>query len=124
MSLRTRERILQKVETELGETVRGFLLSVPQGCSPQMAQAQYNKYRQQWQDYCRKMNNRHHWLNADATAFENRVTLLNQHAERKLRPVQYYAKRVVPFVALAVIIYLVTDMLLPHFGIMQYQLFK
>jgi hypothetical protein len=124
MSTRSRKRVLQKVENQLGETVRGFLLSVPQGCSPERAQTEYNRYQQQWKDYCRRMNNRHRWLKADATAFENRVTLLNRSAERKLQPVRYYAKRVLPFVALAVLIWVVTDVVLPYFAITQYMLFQ
>ena len=124
MSTRTRKRILQKVENQLSENVRSFLLSVPQGCSPKQAEQTYQRYNQNWKDYVRKMNTRHKWLTADATAFENRVTLLNRQAERKLKPVQYYGKRVAPIAVVAIIIWLLTDYALPYFGIMQYQLFQ
>lgn len=115
---------MQKVEAQLGETVRGFLLSIPQGADPKKAQLQYAKYNQQWKEYCRKMNNRHRWLTMDATAFENRVSLINRQAERKLQPVRYYGKRLLPVAAIAGIIYILTDYVLPYFGHSEYQLFQ
>ena len=124
MSARQQKRTLQKVENQLSETVRGFLLAVPQGCSPQQAQETYLRYNQNWKTYCSKMNGRHKWLKADATAFENRVTLLNRKAERKLQPFTYYGKRVAPILVLAILIWLLTDFVLPYFGVMQYQLFQ
>jgi len=124
MSLRQQKRILQKVEAELGETVRSFLLSVPQGCSPAKAEEKYQHYNVQWRDYCRKMNKRHKWLKADAEAFTARVTLLNRTAERKLKPLQYYGKRLALPLAAAAIIWLLTDVVLPYFNITNYQLFN
>lgn len=124
MSTRQRKRILQKVETQLGETVRGFLLSVPQGADQTKALGQYNKYNQHWKDYCSKMSNRHRWLTMDATAFEQRVTLINRQAERRLQPFTYYGKRIAPVVVIAVLLYIVTDYVLPHFGFTDYMLFN
>lgn len=115
---------MQKVEAELGETVRAFLLSVPQGCDAKYAQTKYLAYNQKWKDYCSKMNLRHTWLQMDAEAFEKRVTILNRHAERKLQPLKYYGKRMaLPFAA-AIIIWLLTDVVLPYFGNTDYQLFN
>lgn len=121
---RKQKRTLQKAEQELAETVRGFLLSIPKGASKTEALETYQKYNNQWRDYCHKMNKRHKWLKADGTAFENRVTLLNQSAERKLQPVKYYGKRLLPVVAIAAIIYIVTDYVLPYFHIIDYKLFN
>lgn len=70
------------------------------------------------------MQGKYKWLQMDATAFETRVQLLNRAAERKLMPVKYYGKRVLPALVLAIIIWMITDLALPHFGITQYQLFQ
>lgn len=124
MSKRNRKRIALKAEAELAETVRSFLLSVPQGCSPKVAQHKYDAHNERWRDYCEKMNHRHPWLNADAEAFANRVTLLNQHAEKKLKPLQYYGKRIVPALVIGALTLLLTDMVLPYFSITDYKLFN
>lgn len=124
MSLRNRKRILQKAEAELAETVRGFMLSVPRGSTPQVAQQVYERYNQRWKTYCTNMQKRHKWLQMDASAFEQRVTLLNQQAERKLKPVQYYGKRIMPVVAIGLLVLLLTDVVLPAMGITDYMLFN
>lgn len=121
---RPQKRVLQKAEQQLAETVRSFLLAIPKGATQKQAQATYQKYNQQWQEYCRKMNKRHKWLKADGSAFENRVMVINQTAERKLLPLKYYGKRVLPLVVLAGIIYIVTDYVLPYFNFTDYQLFN
>ncbi len=124
MSTRNRKRIALKAEQELAETVRSFLLSVPQGCSEKVAQQKYAAHNMRWREYCAKMNHRHNWLNADAEAFKNRVTLLNQHAEKKLKPLQYYGKRIVPALILGLLVLLLTDVVLPYFSITDYKLFN
>lgn len=121
---RKQNKILKGAERRLSETVRSFVLSMPQGASKQDALNAFTKYNQQWKDYCTKMNKRHRWLKADATAFEKRITLLNSQAERKLQPVKYYGKRLLPVVVIAALVYIITDHVLPVFGIMQYQLFN
>lgn len=121
---RNRKRVLQKAEAELSEIVRSFMLSVPPSATPKMAEMVYRQHNKRWMNYCHKMQGKHTWLQMDAQAFEQRVLLLNRAAERKMQPVKYYGKRVLPAVLLAIIIWAVTDLALPYFGIAQYQLFQ
>lgn len=118
-TIRQRKRTLQKCQAKLDELLRQFMLSVPPNASQKDAEAIYNRYRYDWATYCNKMNAKHPWLKADAEAFGKNVMLLNKAAAKKLQPVKYYGTKlllVVPFVLLGLLIYLLTDVVLPHFG--------
>jgi hypothetical protein len=126
-TIRNRKRTLDKCQNHLDTLLRQFMLSVPPKATPKEAEAIYNRYRDEWAAYCYKMNGKYKWLQADALAFEKNVTLLNKAAAKKLQPVKYYsskALRVLPFIGIGIIIYIVTDYVLPYFGIFNFQLFN
>lgn len=115
---------MQKAEKELSETVRSFMLSVPPHAGQKVAQQVFDRHNDRWKNYCTNMQKRYRWLSMDATAFEQRVLLINKQAERKLQPLKYYGKRLLPAVVAAIIIALLTDVVLPYFDVHQYRLFK
>jgi hypothetical protein len=121
---RNKKRTAAKAEKHLQETVRSFMLSVPPSATRTEAEAAYQRHNARWMAYCQKMELRHKWIRMDAQAFQQRVLLLNKAAERKMQPVKYYGRRIAPVLVLAIIIWMVTDLALPYFGITQYQLFR
>jgi hypothetical protein len=126
-TIRNRKRTLDKCQKQLDQLLRQFMLSVPPRATQQEAEAIYNRYRDEWQTFCYKMNGKHKWLQADAQAFEKNVALINKHAAKKLQPAKYYASkllRLVPFILIGAAIYILTDYVLPYFGIIDYRLFQ
>lgn len=109
------ERIVQEHREALNKIVTDFLKSVPQNGTAADYQKQYNTHNTRWVNHCNNMNQRYPGLNADATLFYSNVELLQRRMMRKKMPLQwlwtFYLKRLLPFVLLGAVIYLLTEVI-------------
>ncbi len=118
---RGRGGVIVKQHTDaLNGMVNGFLKATRGNPSAEDAEANFRQYHHQWQQHCRNMNINHPWLNADPEQFTRSVQLISQKAQKRLQPGRYYwnnyGLKITAAVVLGIIIYAITEYVLPHYG--------